>query len=282
MAQEMVASKQDGQGKPIYTRRHVSPTETGRCLGFPADWTRPATGSTDDRKAQTESTDEHTVANKRRNAVGNYFAVPVVRRIFQALVVAHWSTSSQGMGMWQDTTLAAPYHPEILDDILPHAQRIAAEFQDLTGEFDQFLPQEWSMKLVGADPGAGGRKNRSERAAAVGIQQGTHLSRNGLEIFIPIGLTSPLDHVVMASEAEHPFTKPVNIPLDLQFAAQRSAVDPQATDAGRWKKMQRLTRLAERAKPLDEEIRSRMTDSVKIAAASLNFGLLTILTFIAR
>ena len=65
------------------------------------------------------------MANQRRNAVGNAFAVPVVRRILQALVVAHWSTSFQGMGMWQDIELAAPYHPDILDDILPQAQRIA-------------------------------------------------------------------------------------------------------------------------------------------------------------
>ena len=142
LAQERVASKQDGQGRPIYTRRHISPTETERLLGFPTDWTKPATASTDDRRAQTASTDEHTVANKRRNAIGNAFAVPVVRRILQALVVAHWSTSSQGMGMWQDTELAAPYHPDVLDDILPHAQRIAAEFQDLTEEFHQLLPQE--------------------------------------------------------------------------------------------------------------------------------------------
>ena len=182
----------------------------------------------------------HTVANRRRNAVGNAFAVPVVRRILQALVIAHWSKGSQGMEMWADTQLAAPYHPDILDDILPHAQSIAAEFQDLTCELDQLLPEEWNMKLVGADPGAGGRKNRSERAAAVGIQQGTHLSRNGLEMLIPLGLTSPLDHVDMATKLDHPFTKPVNIPLDLQFAASRSAMDPQAADANRRKKMQRL------------------------------------------
>ena len=214
----------------LYSRRHVSPTETERLLGFPTDWTNPAAASTDEQSHAT-STDDHTVANQRRNAVGNAFAVPVIRRILQALMVAHWSTSSQGMGMWQDKELAAPYHPDILDDILPQAQRMAEEFQDQTEEFDLFLPKEWSRKLVGADPGAGGRKNRSERAAAVGIQQGTHLSRNGLEMLIPMGLTSPLDHVVVAAEAEHAFTKPVNIPLDLQFAAQRSALDPQAADA---------------------------------------------------
>ena len=280
LAQEKVPTKKDSQNKPIYSRRHVSPTETERLLGFPTDWTNPAAASTDDQSHAT-STDDHTVANQRRNAVGNAFAVPVIRRILQALMVAHWSTSSQGMGMWQDKELAAPYHPDILDDICPLAQKIAEEFQDLTEEFDLFLPKEWSRKLVGAEPGAGGRKNRSERAAAVGIQQGTHLSRNGLEMLIPIGLTSPIDHVDLASKAEHPFTKPVNIPLDLQFAAQKSAGDPRVTDASRWKKMQRLAALAEKAKPLDEAIRSRMSDSVKIAAASLNLGLLTILTFIA-
>ena len=267
LAQEKVARKKDEKGKPLYQLRHVSPTETERLLGFPTDWTKPTPASMDEYKAEKASTDEHTVANRRRNAVGNAFAVPVVRRILQALVVAHWSKGSKGMEMWADTQLAAPYHPDILDDILPRAQSIAAEFQDLTCKFDQFLPEEWNMKLVGADPAAGGRKNRSERAAAVGIQQGTHLSRNGLEMLIPLGLTSPLDHVDMATNLEHPFTKPVNIPLDLQFAASRSAMDPQAADANRWKKMQRLAKLAERAKPLDEEIRARMADSVKIAAS---------------
>ena len=131
-----VASKKDEKGKPLYQLRHVSPTETERLLGFPTDWTEPTPASTDECKAEKASTDEHTVANRRRNAVGNAFAVPVVRRILQALVVAHWSKGSKGMEMWADTQLAAPYHPDILDDILPHTQSIAAEFQDLTCEFD--------------------------------------------------------------------------------------------------------------------------------------------------
>ena len=160
---------------------------------------------------------------------------------------------------------------------------LAHEFRDLTCEFDEYLPEEWTNKLVGADPGAGGRKNRSERAAAIGLQQGTHLSKNGLSLLILEDRSKgPLDHVCQAMELDHPFQMPVALPLDLQFAAERGAEDPHGANAARWKKWKRLEELAERAKPLDEEIRSRMADSVKIAAASLQLGLLTVLTFIAR
>ena len=37
LAQEKVASKKDEKGQPLYQLRHVSPTETERLLGFPAD-----------------------------------------------------------------------------------------------------------------------------------------------------------------------------------------------------------------------------------------------------
>ena len=149
-------------------QRHVSPTETERLLGFPENWTEPGPEYT------TEANSRDT-QNQRRNAVGNAFAVPVIRRILTGLCVALQTrqatsvTSRPGpsnmISNWSNNSLAAPFHPDVLDDLWPQFGELAEEFKDLTEEFDAWLPEEWSGKLVGPDPGAGGRKNRSERAA---------------------------------------------------------------------------------------------------------------------
>ena len=61
------------------TKEHrvVSPTECERLLGFPASWTHPGEGHDEDKETETNM--------RRRNAVGNAFAVPVVTRILMAL-----------------------------------------------------------------------------------------------------------------------------------------------------------------------------------------------------
>ena len=56
--------------------RTVSPAECERLLGFPVSWTTPG--------AELSDT---TTADKRRNAVGNAFAVPVIFRILAALML---------------------------------------------------------------------------------------------------------------------------------------------------------------------------------------------------
>ena len=116
-------------------RRHISPTEAERLLCFPYDWTRPS-----DSGILGDRLDSQHVANLRRNAVGNAFAVPVIRRILMGLCVAVQSKTVTGTGLWQDRSLAAPFHPDVLDDILPQAQCLAEAFLDLTADFDNYLP----------------------------------------------------------------------------------------------------------------------------------------------
>ena len=79
----------------------------------------------------------------------------------------------------------APYIHDTLDDILPEAALIAGEFHDLGNAFDSYISGVWTHTLVGPDPGAVGRKNRSQRAAALGTQLGGHLSKNGMPLLIP-------------------------------------------------------------------------------------------------
>ena len=52
--------------------------------------------------------------------------------------------------------------------------------------------------LMGADSGASARKSRSQRAAGIGAQFGTHLSRNGLSMLIEDHSPDPTSHVAVA------------------------------------------------------------------------------------
>ena len=56
-------------------RRVISATEAERLLGFPTDWTH----------VEELDSDTRTRQNRRKNAVGNAFAVPVITRLLMAL-----------------------------------------------------------------------------------------------------------------------------------------------------------------------------------------------------
>ena len=94
--------------------RHVSPTECARLLGFPAGWTAL---KEDPQTAQTKM--------KRRNAVGNAFAVPVISRLFIALIMALKIPSSSAFPIWSGMNRTQPYIHDVLDDILPKAQELS-------------------------------------------------------------------------------------------------------------------------------------------------------------
>ena len=132
--------------------RVISPSETERLLGFPVVWTNPG-GHEHGHTVPLAGAEQY----KRKNAA---------------------------MPAYSDPDLMAPYKHDVLDDILPEAASIAESFSDLTYDVDEYIQGKWNSTLVGPDPGAGGRKNRSQRAAALGTQLGGHLSRNGLSLLI--------------------------------------------------------------------------------------------------
>ena len=145
----------------------------------------------------------------------------------------------------------------------------------------------WEGLLVGPDPGAKGRQNRAQRAASLGVQQGTHLSKNGMEMLIPDNnpkgsMLTPEAHVAIAKLLEHPFQTPPNLPWDLQFAANASVPDITSVRALRLRKAQRLSELAEKASTIDRKIWSRMDEDVKVPAGSVRLGFITVLTLILR
>ena len=103
--------------------RHASPTECERLLGFPAGWT-----------ALRESPETEKTKMERWNAVGIAFAVPVISRLFIALIMPLKIPSSSVFPLWSGMNMTQPYMHDVLDDILPRAQELSIEFQDLTQE----------------------------------------------------------------------------------------------------------------------------------------------------
>ena len=71
--------------------------------------------------------------------------------------------------LWTDRRLATPYRHDVLDDIFTEASFIAANYKYLATEFDDYVEPHWHGGLVGPDPGAGGKKNRTQRIAAIGV-----------------------------------------------------------------------------------------------------------------
>ena len=109
--------------------RIISPTETEKCLGFPESWTR----------ADDDDIDTQAGRNRRRNAVGNAFAVPVITRILLALCACLELPKASAMSLWLDPALPSPFYPDVLDDLFPSALALASEYSDLTSEFDDFM-----------------------------------------------------------------------------------------------------------------------------------------------
>ena len=108
------------------------------------------------------------------------------------------------------TWLAAPYCHDVLDDVFTEASFIANCYKDLVSEFEDYIAPHWHGDLV--SPGAGGRQNRTQRAAAIGVQQNTHLSRDGLQLLIPEPHLDPQEHVAQAQKLLHPFhTRPSSL-----------------------------------------------------------------------
>ena len=122
----------------------------------------------------------------------------------------------------------------------------------------------WESKLIGPDPCATGKQNRTQRAASLDNQLGTHLSQNGLPMFIPDdqpkgNMYKPEEHVLLAKELTHPYQSPPNLPMDLKFAAEASVEDVSATRERRQGKAHRLEQLASKTEDLDRMIWSRMS-----------------------
>jgi site-specific DNA-cytosine methylase len=95
--------------------RVISPTEAERLLGFPTDWTRMAEPDNDTRQGQ----------NKRKNAVGNAFAVPVITRLLMALCMCFDPVKASSTSLWECQSLPAPLHADTLDDLLEPAYALA-------------------------------------------------------------------------------------------------------------------------------------------------------------
>ena len=92
----------------------------------------------------------------------------------------------------------------------------------------------------------------------------------------------PLEHVDAALKLVQPFASSPELPLDLKFAAERSADFSEATGVLRAHKLSRLKKLAEDCKSLDQRARDRMCKEVKVASSAINLGFLSVLIHLIR
>ena len=106
------------------------------------------------------------------------------------------------------------------------------------------------------------------------MQKNTHLSRDGLQFLIPEPRLGPLEHVDAAQKLLHPFANSPELHLDLKFAAERSACDPEGSAALRASKLKRLQKPAKDCEKLDQRARDRMSPEMKVAFSTINLGFL--------
>ena len=167
--------------------------------------------------------------------------------------------------MWADRQLAAPYRHDVLDDGFTGASFIASSYRDLVTEFEDYVEPYWHGGLVGPDSGAGGRKNRTQGSAAIGIQENTHLSRDGLQLLIPEPRLDPQEHVAQVQRLLNPFSHSPELLPDLKFAADITACYSEQTAELRSRKLRRLQKMPKSCEGLDERARNRMSAEVKVA-----------------
>jgi len=253
--------------------RMISASEAEQCLGFPRDCTDLPEAAWQRLGAKTEF--ERQV--KRKHAVGNAIAVPVLRRLIVAAVL---SVSAGGSpSLWWDSSLPQPWRHDIASDVFEKAAGLAQKYDFLMDRFYDYSQFPRDI-LVGADPQGSGRANRAQRRGAMQDQAGIFLSKNGTPSIIP--LDTDLDsHVRIAQTLQHPFRVPPDLPLDLQFAS-RQAIAPR--DARRWRQSQwgHIQALAAECTPLDAELQERMPPTVKHVAGSLRLGFVCVLIHLLR
>ena len=80
----------------------------------------------------------------------------------------------------------------------------------------------------------------------------------------------------------HPFANSPELPLDLKFAAERSACFPDETAVLRAYKLKRLRKLAKDCEELDRRARNRMSPEVNVASSTINLGFLSALIHLIR
>ena len=90
----------------VETCRILSAEEAEQLLGFPRSYT--ALASSDWKTLGISNMEER--ACKRRNAVGNGIAVPVLRRLLLGALVS--ATSASNAFPWDDGLLQRPYHTD--------------------------------------------------------------------------------------------------------------------------------------------------------------------------
>ena len=81
---------------------------------------------------------------------------------------------------------------------------------------------------------------------------------------------------------QHSLECPMDLPLVFKYAAERSFHEPSGWDILRKQKMHQLQQLADSTEHIDKDIKTRMQESVWVAAVSLRLGFFTALTFLLR
>ena len=127
-----------------------------------------------------------------------------------------------------------------------------------------------------------GKKNRTQRTAAIVVQKNIHPSRDGLQLLMPEPRLGPQEHVDAAHKLLHPFAHSPELPLDLKFASEFTACYLEETAKLGARKLNRLQSLARDCEELDQRARARMSAEVKVASSTIKLGFLSALIHLVR
>ena len=127
--------------------RIVSPRETESLLGFPPDWTDMPDEEWHALDMSSGSSFEAEM--KRRNAVGNAIAVPVLMRLIMACVVS--AATASASNLWDDPSLQRPYHIDVAWDVFAEAGSIAKRQSHIIADWGAYAPEY--VGVLPASPG---------------------------------------------------------------------------------------------------------------------------------
>ena len=257
--------------------RLLSCEELERALGFPTGYTDPRLGSHHQIPSGSFSPD--VLYQKRRNAIGNSFAVPVVGRLLRGLLLVLGFNS--GLGSVESQTLERarwpfPFQNSALSDLREEAKRTSAAYAWLLSDFHSFAQDKgFNTFGLGSDPGL--TWDPAGQQAALGIQRAMHLSKFGADLLVAHNGTMEA-HIDEAFRCQHPYKLQAQLALDMDFGL--AMLQKLGSGINKWRKKQQAgwISLAADCGALDARIRERSHPDTLRVTSKVRSGFLLVLT----
>jgi len=266
--------------------RTWTPQIRAHLLGLPTEWAQQV-GSEDEQAnclGQTADAGVHArVMRRLRHAPGGHKGILcklVAASAVQSTVALTEGIDTMKRDTWPELglTSAASYN-EAITQLMPAAVRSqVAEALPRDGALEALVAplRAWHQRIVeqrgqvtsfvGPDFEALGA--RAERAAAVGVQRGSHLSKFAVDMLVPEGLgkQGQLDTVRLM---QHPFQAPAPLEDDVIFAIEQTVKDGESLAQHRRERRKRVARIAAILKPADKAARKAQSPWVARVAGEV-------------